>query len=233
MTADEPAHGLSPRPRRRPQRASCGSSASVTDSIPRATAILLDQDLEGAEYVILGDDEIDARALEIEDRCIQLLALQAPVAGDLRQVVAALKMIAEIERIADLVVNICKAARRIYGHDLDPKLRGVITKMGEQATQLWTRDDRGLRRERRAKAAAIDDMDSYLDSLQRQFIQLIFESHAGGRIDLQVAVQLAVVARFYERIGDHAVNISEKVRYIVDGWTPATRRCRAAPSTPR
>ena len=54
-------------------------------------------------------------------------------------------------------------------------------------------------------------MDSYLDSLQRQFIQLIFESHAGGRIDLQVAVQLAVVARFYERIGDHAVNISERV----------------------
>ncbi len=55
-------------------------------------------------------------------------------------------------------------------------------------------------------------MDSFLDSLQKQFIQAIFESHAAGRIDLQVAVQLAVVARFYERIGDHAVNIGEKVR---------------------
>jgi phosphate transport system protein len=195
-------------------------AAAVTDSVPRATAILLDQDLEGAEYVILADDEMDARALEVEDRCIQLLALQAPVAGDLRQLVAALKMVPEIERSADLVVNICKAARRIYGHELDPKLRGVITKMGEQATQLWTRTIEAYVENDSAKAAAIDDMDSYLDSLQRQFIQLIFESHAGGRIDLQVAVQLAVVARFYERIGDHAVNISEKVRYIVDGWTP-------------
>ena len=71
-------------------------------------------------------------------------------------------------------------------------------------------------------------MDSYLDSLQRQFIQLIFESHAGGRIDLQVAVQLAVVARFYERIGDHAVNIGERVRYIVNGWTPELHRRRRA-----
>lgn len=195
-------------------------AASVTDSIPRATAILLDQDLEGAEYVILSDDEFDARALDVEERCIQLLALQAPVAGDLRQVVAALKIIPETERTADLVVNICKAARRIYGHDLDPKLRGVITKMGEQATHLWTRTIEAYVENDAAKAAAIDDMDSYLDSLQRQFIQLIFESHAGGRVDLQVAVQLAVVARFYERIGDHAVNISEKVRYIVDGWTP-------------
>jgi phosphate transport system protein len=118
------------------------------------------------------------------------------------------------------VVNICKAARRIYGHELDPKLRGVITKMGEQATHLWTRTIEAYVENDSAKAAAIDDMDSYLDSLQRQFIQLIFESHAAGRIDLQVAVQLAVVARFYERIGDHAVNIGERVRYICTGWLP-------------
>ena len=128
-------------------------SASVTDSIPRATSVLLEQDLEGAEYVILADDEIDARALELEERCFQLLALQAPVASDLRQLVAALKMIPEIERSADLVVNVCKAARRIYGHDLDPKLRGLITKMGEQATQLWmprsTPTWRATRRRRR------------------------------------------------------------------------------------
>ena len=71
-----------------------------------------------------------------------------------------------------------------------------------------------------AKAAAIDDMDSFLDGLQRQFVQAIFESHSGEKVDLQVAVQLAVVARFYERIGDHAVNIGERVRYLVTGWLP-------------
>ena len=63
-------------------------------------------------------------------------------------------------------------------------------------------------------------MDGYLDDLQREFVQAIFESHSAGHIDLQVAVQLAVVARFYERIGDHAVNIGERVRYLVTGWVP-------------
>ena len=88
-----------------------------------------------------------------------------------------------------------------------------------------------------AKAAAIDDMDTLLDDLQREFIQVIFESHAAGRIDLQVAVQLAVVARFYERIGDHAVNIGERVRYMVTGWLPehdgaARYRARRASRSP-
>lgn len=195
-------------------------AATVTELIPRATAVLLDGDLEGADYIIRGDDEIDARSLDLEEACYNLLALQAPVATDLRQVVALLKMTAEVERSADLLCNICKAARRIYGHDLDPKLRGIVSRMGEQAQQLYTAAIEAFVENDAAKAAAIDDMDAFLDSLQRQFIQAIFESHAAGRIDLQVAVQLAVVARFYERIGDHAVNIGERVRYVVTGWLP-------------
>ena len=92
--------------------------------------------------------------------------------------------------------------------------------MGEQAQQLYDAAIESFVENDAAKAAAIDDMDSYLDGLQKQFVQAIFESHAGGRIDLQVAVQLAVVARFYERIGDHAVNIGERVRFVVTGWLP-------------
>ena len=65
------------------------------------------------------------------------MALQAPVAADLRQIVAIIKIAGELERSADLVVNICKAARRIYGHDIDPMLRGVISKMSEQAQKLF------------------------------------------------------------------------------------------------
>ncbi|MEI7753057.1 MAG: phosphate signaling complex protein PhoU [Actinomycetota bacterium] len=211
-------------------------AAFVTEAIPRATAVLLNGDLEGADQIINGDDEIDARALELEDQCIQILALQAPVAGDLRQIVAALKMVAEVERSADLVCNICKAARRIYGHSLDPTLRGIITRMGEQAQQLYIAAIESFVENDAAKAAAIDDMDNYLDALQKQFVQAIFESHAAGRIDLQVAVQLAVVARFYERIGDHAVNIGERVRFVVTGWLPEHRgaarfRSRADDST--
>ena len=134
------------------------------------------------------------------------------MATDLRQVMALVRMVAEIERSADLCANICKAARRIWGHDLDPKLRGIITSMGQQAQQLYTAAIDAYVNNDLAKASAIDDMDSYLDSLQKQFVQAIFESHAAGRIDLQVAVQLAMVARFYERIGDHAVTIGQRVR---------------------
>jgi phosphate transport system protein len=195
-------------------------AATVTETIPRATAVLLDGDLEGAEYILRADDAIDARAMDLEEQCYEILALQAPVAGDLRQIVALLKMIAEVERSADLLCNICKAARRIYGHDLDPKLRGIVSRMSEQAQQLYTSAIESFVERDDAKAAALDDMDGYLDMLQKQFIQAIFESHAANRIDLQVAVQLAVVARFYERVGDHAVTIGERVRYIVTGWMP-------------
>jgi len=194
--------------------------ASVIELIPRATRVLLDMDLEGADFLIAGDDEIDARCIDVEERCYEILALQSPVASDLRSVIAALKMTGEIERSADLAVNICKAARRIYGHELNPKLRGLIAKMAEQAQQLFSAAMESYDENDAAKAAAIDDMDSYLDDLQRQFIQVIFESHAAGSIDLQVAVQLGMVARFYERIGDHAVNIGERVRYLVTGWLP-------------
>ena len=135
-------------------------AASVTELIPRATAVLLDGDLEGADYIIQGDDEIDARSLDLEEHCYRILALQAPVASDLRQVVALMKMIADVERSADLVCNICKAARRIYGHELDPKLRGIISRMGEQAQQLYTAAIESFFENDPAKAAAIDDMDS-------------------------------------------------------------------------
>lgn len=194
--------------------------ATVVELIPRVTEILLSQDLEGAEYVLRGDEEIDARAYEVEERALTLMALQAPVAGDLRQAAACLKLAPEIERSADLCCNIVKAARRIYGHDLDPKLRGLIQRMSDQATQEYKEVVEAYLANDGARAAALRDMDDYLDDLHRMFIAQIFESHAAGSIDLQVAVQMAVVARFYERLGDHAVNIGDRVLYITTGRLP-------------
>ena len=194
--------------------------ATVVELIPRVTDILLTQDLEGAEYVLRGDAEIDGRAYDVEERALTLMALQAPVASDLRQVAACLKLAPEIERSADLCCNICKAARRIYGHDLDPKLRGLIQRMSDQATQEYKEVVEAYVTNDAVRAAALRDMDDYLDDLHRIFIAQIFESHAAGTIDLQVAVQMAVVARFYERLGDHAVNISDRVMYIATGTLP-------------
>jgi phosphate transport system protein len=195
-------------------------AAAVIEAIPRATTILLEGDLDGADELIRSDDAIDALSLEVEERCYQILALQAPVASDLRQLVAIVKMVGDIERSADLTVNICKAARRIYGHELDPRLRGLIMRMSEQAQQLFSAALTAFELNDAAMAAAIDDMDSFLDGLQREFVRTIFESHEGEKIDLQVAIQMAMIARFYERIGDHAVNIGERVQYLVTGWLP-------------
>ena len=196
-------------------------AASVAETIPRATQVLLDGDLEGADYLINGDDEIDSKSSELEERCYDVLALQAPMAGDLRQIVTAVKMIGEIERSADLAVNICKASRRIYGIDLDPKLRGMIAQMGEQAGLLFRLSIDAYKEGDVALASALDDIDDLLDRLQVDFIAQIFECHSAHQIELLVAVQLALVARFYERIGDHGVNIGERVRYMVTGWLPS------------
>ena len=124
----------------------------MTELVPRVTEILLDSDLEGAEYVILGDDEYDAGSIELEEQCFKVIALQAPVAADLRAVVSAIKIIADVERSADLCVNICKAARRIYGHELDAHLRGIIQQVRRTGRAAVQGGDRGV--SRRAMASA-------------------------------------------------------------------------------
>jgi phosphate transport system protein len=210
---------------------------AVIEAIPRATSAVLDGDLEAAEYVISSDDEIDARSIDLEERIVRMLALQQPMAGDLRSLVAALKLTAEIERSFDLVVNICKGSRRLHGHQLAPRLRGVISSMSERAQSLFSNAIDAFADGDVSKAAALDDMDDMLDSLQTEMIQAVFDTYGSAENDLQAAVQLAMLARFYERIGDHAVNIGERVRFQITGWLPehagaAKFRAREATAKP-
>lgn len=197
-------------------------------SVPRATQILLDQDLEGAEYQILSDDEIDDRTLTLEERCFSFMALHAPVAVELRHAVVLMKMAGDIERSADLVKNVCKVARRIHGYPLDPVLEELISAMGHQAQLLLRQAFDGYADMDLPTARAVRDMDMHLDSLHKQFIQSIFEAHGNATIDLPVAVQMAITARFYERIGDHAVNIAEFVQFLLTGEMPDTGHDRRA-----
>jgi phosphate transport system protein len=195
-------------------------AAVVTECIPRGTDILLANDLQGAQRLIEDDDEVDSLALEIEERCYQVLALQQPVAIDLRSLVTAIRLTSEIERSGDLMVNVAKGARRIYGVQFDPRLRGLIERMSEEATRLFRLCIDAYVEGNASLAAALDDMDDGLDLLHKDYIQAIFESHHAGIIDLQAAVQLALIGRYYERIGDHAVNIGARVEYMVTGWLP-------------
>lgn len=194
----------------------------AVEAVPYGTDILLASDLVGADGLIQSQREVNRRCLAAEERCYQLLATQSPVAGDLRAVMTVVRMTAEVERSHALVVNIAKASRRIYGSPLDPKLRGLITRMSEHAHQLMKFAVDAYVEADAPLAAALDDMDDMLDLLHADFISAIFEVHATGGLDLRVAVQLAMIGRFYERIGDHAVNIGQRVQYMVTGSMPET-----------
>lgn len=194
-------------------------AAHVTEAIPSATDALIDNDLELAQKVVSQDDALDLLSVQIEERCYALIALQQPMASDMRAIVTAMKINGEYERSGDLAVNICKGLRRSYGMNLTPTLRGLITSMSEEAVRL-TRLSIDAYAERHAGlAAALPDIDDRLDDLQVSFIKAIFEAHENGTLLLQETVQLALIARYYERIGDHAVNIGERVLYMVTGQT--------------
>lgn len=195
-------------------------AALATEFIPRGTEVLLANDLEGAQALIEDDDLLDTLTIQIEDHCYHVLALQQPMASDLRAIVTAIRLTSEIERSGDLMVNVAKGARRIYGCEYDPKLRGLIERMSEEAARLFRLAIDAYVEHNASLAAALDDMDDQLDQLHADYIQAIFESHHAGTIDLQAAVQLALIGRYYERIGDHAVNIGTRVEYMVTGWLP-------------
>lgn len=194
--------------------------ALTTECIVRATDVLLRNDLKEAQAVIEGDDVLDALSIDIEERCYQLLALQQPMASDLRAIVTAIRLASEIERSGDLMVNVAKAARRLYGIGYDPRLRGLIERMSEEALRLFKLAMESYVDGDDPLAAALDDMDDRLDLLHKDFIEAILQQSAAGSIDIPAAVQLALIGRYYERVGDHAVNVGERVRYMVTGWMP-------------
>ena len=165
------------------------------------------------------DDVLDELALDIEERCYSLIALQQPMGSDMRAIVTAMKLIGEYERSGDLAVNICKGVRRSHGITLTPTLRGLIASMGEEAVRLTRLSVDSYVERSDGLAAALADIDDRLDDLQRELIQAIFEAHNDGDVTLPHTVQLALVARYYERIGDHAVNAGEQIHYMVTGET--------------
>jgi len=194
--------------------------AMTCEMVPRGTEVLLGGELHEAQKLIEDDDAIDRLSISIEERCYSIMVLQSPMAGDLRRLITITKLVAELERSADLMVNVCKAARRMYGAPMSPKIRGVIAAMAKEAHRLLSLSIDAFVDENEALASALDDIDDQLDQLNRDMVEAIFDAQDGGAIDLQSAVQLALVARYYERIGDHAVNIGQRVTYMVTGWLP-------------
>jgi phosphate transport system protein len=201
-------------------------AALTTEAIGAGTQAFLDADLTAAEQVIENDDDIDDLTHAIEDNCYQLLARQQPMATDLRTVIAVLRIVHELERSADLMVNVAKTTRRLYPHTLDPKLRGIIQRMGEQAgTQTRVALDAFADSDPSA-AYALADMDDTMDDLTKSLFRHVLAGAGPGADDegnVLLAVQLALVGRHYERIADHAVTIGQRVGFMVTGEHPPRR----------
>lgn len=193
--------------------------ALTTEAIGAGTQALLDANLTAAERVIANDDAIDDLCHAIDNRCLLLLATQQPIATDLRTVVTILRIDHELERSADLMVNVAKTTRRLYPHELEPKVRGIIDQMGEQAANQTRVAVDAFADADPTQAAALHDMDDAMDELTKSLFRRIL-SWGSSEEAIQQAVQIALVGRHYERIADHAVTIAQRVQFMVTGTFP-------------
>jgi len=193
----------------------------TSEAIGACTQALLDADLLAVERLIGNDATIDGLKESVEFRVYELFATQQPMAGDLRTLLAVLRILQEIQLTADLTVTISKATRRLYPGQLPPRIRGLIERMGAQAAiQLNLAVDAFADLEV-AIASALPDMDDVMDDLQKELFRAIFESSTTDEEGIQRAVQLALIGRYYERIADHAVLIGAWTRFMVTGEFPS------------
>jgi len=187
------------------------------ESIHRGSEALTTYDLAAVAEVIAHDRDLDHLSDTIEERIYVMFATQAPVAADLRLMVTMLRVNHELERVGDYMVNVAKAARRLQPEPLDPAVLGILERMRDQAaSQLDLAVDAFSQRDP-TPATDLPAMDDVMDDLTRELFQTIFAIRADHDEAIQRAVQLALVGRYYERVADHAVNVGERVDYMVTG----------------
>jgi len=195
-------------------------AAMVSESIGAGTQALLDSDLNLVEQLIENDRRMDELNHDIEVRSYELFATQQPMAVDLRTLLAVLRILQELQLTGDLMVTIAKAARRLYPTTLPPRIRGLLERMGSQASvQHNLAIDAFADREPNI-AAALPDMDDVMDDLQREMFRTIFEALTPDEAGLHTAVELALIGRYYERVADHAVLIGKWTEFMVTGELP-------------
>lgn len=190
----------------------------VSKAVERSSGALLNSDLALAEGVITDDAQLDELHEELEFKCLSLLARQAPVAGELRTIVSAIRVVFELARMGDLAAHVAKIARLRYPESAVPEaLRENFTRMAAIAQDMIDLAGRTLA-ERDAKAAlglAVDDAE--MDDLRRnQFRILLGDDWQEG---VEKAVDTALLGRYYERLADHAVAVGRRVVYIITGET--------------
>lgn len=188
----------------------------VENSIESTMVALKTQNLELAREVCEKDDEINQLELEIERECMMLIALQQPLASDLRTIASALKMITDLERMADNAVNIAKLTLEIGKEPLIkplvdiPKMADMAQKMTRLSLEAFVNEDIDL-----AKKAA--RMDEEVDMLYETVLKDVFNIITEKRELIKQGAKLLFIGRYLERIADHATNICERTVYMITG----------------
>ncbi|HET6653707.1 MAG TPA: phosphate signaling complex protein PhoU [Nocardioides sp.] len=190
----------------------------VQTAVSRSTRALLTASAEVAERVVSDDADVDAARERIEARCFELLALQQPVATDLRMLVAALRMVADLERMGDLSVHVAKVARlRVPDVAIPDELVPTIERMAAVAERMVGQAASVIAGRDVAAALALEESDDEMDQLRRSsFRRMLADDWPYG---VEPAVDIALLGRYYERIADHAVSLARRVVYLVTGET--------------
>ena len=175
---------------------------------------LVQRDPAAIDKVLSGDEPVNQLHIEVDNRCFRLLALHQPMATDLRAIVAAVKINTDLERVGDLAVNIAEASKRYIGHAPVKQLID-IPQMGDIA-QAMLRDalDAFVKRDTRLAHEVLNE-DDRLDSLKTQVFRDLLTYMLKDQSTVEPALDLILVSRHLERIGDHATNIAEDVIFMV------------------
>ncbi|WP_193613420.1 phosphate signaling complex protein PhoU [Nocardioides lijunqiniae] len=197
-----------------------GICRQVETAVGLATQALMTGDAAVAEQVISADVEIDRAREQVEDNAFALLSLQQPVAGDLRTVVSALRMVSELERMGDLSVHVAKIARlRVPQVAVPVEVQPTVARMAEVAEDMVRRVSQIITGRDVEAAIELGRDDEVMDQLRRQsFTELLSDDWQNG---VEAAVDIALLGRYYERIADHAVSVANRVVFVVTGHNPS------------
>ena len=192
---------------------------TVSTAVRRSTTALLAADIRQAEEVIAADIQLDAAGEGVEEKVFELMARQAPVANELRMLVAALRMVADLERMGDLAAHVSKIARLRYPAPAIPtELHKVIEDMSTVAGRMVDAAGDVIKTRDVAAASALEAADDEMDKLRTSQFRLMMD--ASWPHGVEVAVDIALLGRYYERIADHAVSMARRVVYLVTGELP-------------
>lgn len=190
--------------------------AMVTEAIAAATDTLLTSDRETARQIHDRDALIDGLYTDVEALAERNVLLQAPVAQEGRFLLGVLRIVPELERSADLAEHIARRAAQRLGDQLTPTMRGRVERMGRINVRLWHAAADAYAERSPIASDALEHQDDELDELAEEVIADLGE----GTVPLPAALEMALVGRFYERLGDHAINISKRIRYVAVGGGP-------------